>query len=96
MLLSSPGAGLLLDLDGTLLDSESVHRGAYHQYFAGRGWHVDDQVLAAFSGRRAAEVFSTLPGETQARSLSRAAGVRTKTMRAGEQLAEVGAHFIRS
>ncbi|MEP6856541.1 MAG: HAD-IA family hydrolase [Pedococcus sp.] len=61
-LLARSGAGLLLDLDGTLLDSESVHRGAYHQYFAGRGWHVDDQVLEAFSGRRAAEVFATLHG----------------------------------
>lgn len=61
-LLARPGAGLLLDLDGTLLDSEAVHRSAYHQYFAGRGWHVDDQVLEAFSGRRAAEVFATLPG----------------------------------
>ena len=61
-LLARPGAGLLLDLDGTLLDSEAVHRCAYHQYFAGRGWHVEDQVLEAFSGRRAAEVFATLPG----------------------------------
>lgn len=61
-LLARPGAGLLLDLDGTLLDSEAVHRGAYHRYFAGRGWHVEDQVLEAFSGRRAAEVFATLPG----------------------------------
>lgn len=61
-LLTRPGAGLLLDLDGTLLDSEAVHRGAYHQYFAGRGWHVDDQVLEAFSGRRAAEVFAALRG----------------------------------
>jgi len=29
VLLAGPGAGLLLDLDGTLVDSESVHRAAY-------------------------------------------------------------------
>ena len=39
---------------------------------------------------------ATLPGETQATNFSRAAGVRTKTIRAGDELAEVGAHFIRS
>jgi sugar-phosphatase len=61
-LLALPGAGLLLDLDGTLLDSELVHQGAYRQYFAGRGWHVEDQVLQQFSGRRGAEVFASLPG----------------------------------
>jgi sugar-phosphatase len=60
--LARPGAGLLLDLDGTLLDSEPVHRAAYRRYFAGRGWHVEEEVLGEFSGRRAAEVFATLPG----------------------------------
>ena len=61
-LLACPGAGLLLDLDGTLIDSEPVHRRAYGEYFAGRGWQVDDQVIAKFSGRRAPEVFATLQG----------------------------------
>ncbi|HEX7536368.1 MAG TPA: HAD family phosphatase [Dermatophilaceae bacterium] len=60
--LARPGAGLLLDLDGTLVDSEPVHRGAYQEYFAGRGWHVGDEVIREFSGRRAAEVFATLGG----------------------------------
>jgi mannitol-1-/sugar-/sorbitol-6-phosphatase len=60
--LSKQGAGLLLDLDGTLVDSESVHRDAYRRYFAERGWQVEDQVLAQFSGRRAPEVFATLAG----------------------------------
>ena len=60
--LSTQGAGLLLDLDGTLVDSEPVHRGAYRRYFAERGWHVEDQVIAQFSGRRAPEVFATLAG----------------------------------
>lgn len=62
VLLALPGAGLLLDLDGTLLDSEPVHQSAYRKYFAGRGWHVTDQVLGEFSGRRGAEVFASLPG----------------------------------
>jgi sugar-phosphatase len=60
--LSRPGAGLLLDLDGTLVDSEPVHRGAYREYFAGRGWQVGEQVIGEFSGRRAAEVFAELEG----------------------------------
>jgi mannitol-1-/sugar-/sorbitol-6-phosphatase len=61
-LLARPGAGLLLDLDGTLVDSEPVHRGAFRQYFAGRGWHVEEQVIREFSGRRGPEVFATLQG----------------------------------
>ncbi|WP_024288907.1 HAD family phosphatase [Cellulomonas sp. KRMCY2] len=61
-LLDGPGAGLLLDLDGTLVDSEPIHRAAYAEYFAGRGWQVPDSVVQQFSGRRAAEVFATLEG----------------------------------
>ena len=60
--LARPGAGLLLDLDGTLVDSEPAHRAAYREYFTGRGWHVRDEVIAQFSGRRAPEVFATLQG----------------------------------
>jgi len=60
--LGQPGGGLLLDLDGTLLDSEPVHQGAYRQYFASRGWHVDDAVVREFAGRRAHEVFRSLKG----------------------------------
>jgi hypothetical protein len=41
----------------------------------------------------AARVFSTLPGETQPSSFSLAAAERTKTIRAGDELAEVGPHF---
>lgn len=60
--LTGPGAGLLLDLDGTLVLSEETHRRAYRRYFASRGWTVDDATLARFSGRRAQEVFPTLDG----------------------------------
>lgn len=57
-----PGAGLLLDLDGTLVDSEPVHRSAYREYFEERGWHVEDHVIRKFCGRRAPEVFASLEG----------------------------------
>lgn len=62
LLLGQPGAGLLLDLDGTLVDSEPVHVAAYREYFCGRGWRVQDEVIGEFTGRRAPEVFATLPG----------------------------------
>ncbi|HEY3437208.1 MAG TPA: HAD family phosphatase [Actinotalea sp.] len=60
--LAGPSAGLLLDLDGTLLDSEPVHQAAFREYFAGRGWTVADDVVAQFAGRRAHEVFPVLDG----------------------------------
>ena len=60
--LAAPGAGLLLDLDGTLLDSEPVHRAAFVEYFGSRGWEVPEEVVHLFSGRRAGEVFSSLDG----------------------------------
>ncbi|WP_193612473.1 HAD-IA family hydrolase [Nocardioides lijunqiniae] len=53
-------AALLLDLDGTLVDSEPLHRAAYEAYFASRGWDVAD--LSVFTGRRAADVFATTAG----------------------------------
>ena len=51
---------LLLDLDGTLVDSEPIHREGYRAYFAHRGWDVPD--LGIFTGRRAEDVFATEPG----------------------------------
>ena len=53
-------AALLLDLDGTLIDSEPIHRAAYEAFFAKQGWEVAD--LTAFTGRRAQDVFATTPG----------------------------------
>ncbi|WP_193312900.1 HAD family hydrolase [Georgenia subflava] len=60
--LRAPGAALLLDLDGTLVDSEPTHRAAFQTYFARRGWDVTDQMLHAFAGRRGAEVFASVEG----------------------------------
>jgi sugar-phosphatase len=57
--MSHPSA-LLLDLDGTLVDSEPIHRAGYRAYFAHKGWDVPD--LSVFTGRRAEDVFATEPG----------------------------------
>jgi sugar-phosphatase len=53
-------AALLLDLDGTLVDSEPLHREGYRAFLESRGWSVDD--LSLFTGRRAEDVFATEPG----------------------------------
>jgi len=61
--MSRPPAGvsaLLLDLDGTLVDSEPLHRRGYEAFFAHKGWDVPD--LTIFTGRRAEDVFATEPG----------------------------------
>ena len=52
--------GLLLDLDGTLIDSEPIQRAAYRAFFAARAWPEPD--LGLFTGRRAADVFANEPG----------------------------------
>lgn len=52
----------LLDLDGTLVDSEPANQAAYRSYFAARGWDLGPEVLREFAGRRGAEVFAQLPG----------------------------------
>lgn len=54
--------GVLLDLDGTLLDSEPLHRAAYQTLFDNRGWEVPPDTYALFVGRRGADVFATMPG----------------------------------
>ena len=53
-------AALLLDLDGTLVDSEPMQRAAYRAFFADRGWDHTD--LTLFTGRRAQDVFASTPG----------------------------------
>ena len=53
-------SALLLDLDGTLVDSEPLHRRGYELFFAAKGWDVPD--LGMFTGRRALDVFANEPG----------------------------------
>lgn len=53
---------LLLDLDGTLVDSEPSHQAAFRDYFASRGWDVDPELRRHFIGRRGSDVFATMPG----------------------------------
>ncbi|WP_157987692.1 HAD family hydrolase [Jiangella endophytica] len=52
----------LLDLDGTLVDSEPANQAAYRSYFSARGWDLGPEVLREFAGRRGSEVFAQLPG----------------------------------
>ncbi|GAA1935770.1 HAD family hydrolase [Nocardioides hwasunensis] len=56
----APVSALLLDLDGTLVNSEPLHREGYRVYFAQKGWDVPD--LTIFTGRRALDVLATEPG----------------------------------
>jgi HAD superfamily hydrolase (TIGR01509 family) len=53
-------AALLLDLDGTLIDSEPLNRATYRAFIEARGWAMPD--LSLFTGRRAQDVFATEPG----------------------------------
>lgn len=53
-------AALLLDLDGTLVDSEPLQREGYRRFFASRGWDAPD--LSHFTGRRAEDVLPTIDG----------------------------------
>ncbi|GAA5124964.1 HAD family hydrolase [Alloalcanivorax gelatiniphagus] len=53
-------SAFLLDLDGTLVDSEPLHRASYEAWFAHRGWELPD--LSIFTGRRAEDVFAVEPG----------------------------------
>lgn len=62
VVLTTPPAGLLLDLDGTLVDSEPVHRAAFRAYFDDRGWTVGDEVIRQFAGRRGIEAFAAIDG----------------------------------
>ena len=56
-------AAILLDLDGTLVDSEPAHRAAWYALFEAHSWHVDeDTYLRNFVGRRGTDVLTTLPG----------------------------------
>lgn len=54
--------GVLLDLDGTLIDSEPMHQAAYRSFFAARGWDVPESTHRHFAGRRGNDVFATTSG----------------------------------
>lgn len=54
--------GLLLDLDGTLIDSEHTHLAAYRRMFAAKGWRVAEEEMEIFKGRPGPEVFQSEPG----------------------------------
>lgn len=54
--------GLLLDLDGTLIDSEHTHLAAYRRMFKAKGWQISDSEMDIFKGRPGPEVFHNEPG----------------------------------
>lgn len=62
LLLTQPGSAVLLDLDGTLIDSEPASVAAFRAFFAHRGWTVSDETIQLFIGRRAPDVFRELEG----------------------------------
>jgi mannitol-1-/sugar-/sorbitol-6-phosphatase len=63
-------AGLLLDLDGTLVLSEPVHRLTWRHFFDVWGAEVDDhQYEQSFMGRRATDVLAAVPGPWTGRDL---------------------------
>jgi sugar-phosphatase len=63
-------AGFLLDLDGTLVHSEPVHRRTLRYFFDVWGAEVDDQQYEqAFMGRRASDVLAAVPGPWTGRDL---------------------------
>ena len=53
----------LFDLDGTLIDSEPLHRAAWESFFASRGWEVSEETYTAhFVGRRGSDAFRSIDG----------------------------------
>jgi sugar-phosphatase len=61
---TQPGGAeaLLLDLDGTLVDSEPINEEAYGRFFAAKDWPHPPQGLRLFTGRRAEDVFASEAG----------------------------------
>jgi sugar-phosphatase len=54
---------VLLDMDGTLIRSEHVHRAVWERFFAAWQVEMDDERYAeAVQGRRGADVLAQLPG----------------------------------
>ena len=62
--------GVLLDLDGTLVLSERVHRVTWRHFFDLWGAEVDEREYEqTFMGRRAADVLAAVPGPWTGRNL---------------------------
>lgn len=74
-------AALLLDLDGTLVLSEVVHRLTWQHFFDTWGVEVDDVEYArTYMGRRAGDVLAEVPGPWTGTSVT--AAVRSMTRHA--------------
>ena len=93
---SPPVAALLLDLDGTLVDSEPLHRERYRAWFERRGWPYDDEV--APSSPAAAPTTSSAPstGRGAARTPTRCSPRSSRWSRSGSFPSRSPARWRRS
>jgi beta-phosphoglucomutase-like phosphatase (HAD superfamily) len=94
-------AAVLLDLDGTLVDSESVHAEAIARYMQSRGVALDERERSFVIGHAWQEIYAelrvaerlgddlaTLQAETvRARDLLRAEGIALRVLEGAQQLA---------
>lgn len=66
---SARAGGLLIDMDGTLVNSEPANQAAYRALYAAHGWHLDEAVLPLFTGRTSRDSFRDIPGPWHAEGL---------------------------
>ena len=66
---SSRSGGLLIDMDGTLVNSEPANQAAYRALYAAHGWELDEAVLPLFTGRTSRDSFRDIPGPWHAEGL---------------------------
>jgi beta-phosphoglucomutase-like phosphatase (HAD superfamily) len=84
-------AAVLLDLDGTLVDSESVHAEAIARFMMARGVELDDRERAFVIGHAWQEIYAELRvGERVGVDLRT---LQTETERARRGMREEGIHF---
>lgn len=61
--MTAPAGAVLLDLDGTLVLSEKVHRRTWQRFFEGWGIEVSQaEYQRTYMGRRARDVLAEVPG----------------------------------
>ena len=58
-------AGLIFDMDGTILDTEPTHRKAWHEVLGHYGLRFDEQAMVALNGEKTDKVKSMLLDSVQ-------------------------------
>ena len=65
-------AGLIFDMDGTILDTEPTHRQAWNEVLGRYGMRFDEQAMVALNGsptwRIAQAIIETQPGRSRSTS----------------------------